>query len=89
MLEYFIVVFLLTLAFCFCYSISRVFCDLCCSSDNNAEVRNGESNQSRTPGVMYVNQDVPEIRFTPWYFTEEQEVESPSMLLLSENAQPE
>ena len=89
MLEYFIVIFLFALACCFCYSISSVVRDVCCSSNNNDDVRNEESNQSGTPGVMYINQDVPEIRFTPWHLTDEQEIERPSMLLLNEYAQPE
>ena len=89
MVEYFIVIFLFTLAFCFCYSISTLIRALCCLSDNNAEIRNAESNQVGTPGVLYLNQAVPEVRFTPWYLTEEQEVESPSTLLLNENEQPE
>ena len=89
MLDYFIVLFFPTLAFCVCCFLALMSGEFCCPSNNNAEVRNEGLHQSGTPGVLYINQDAPESRFTPWYPTEELEVESPSPMLLSENAQPE
>ena len=90
------VAFFFAIACCFFCTISNVIYGICCTTvqrsttgtgttGNNAEIRNGESNQVDIPGVIYLNQDVPEIQFRPWHPTEDPGAGNSSTLLSNQN----